>query len=118
MGAARDRADEAARRFEARGKSFGEDVEEKYDAAKANAKQGVAKARESAEHLLDEGRAETSKKAEEAKESWSSWVGWGKSKVDEDAEKIRAQADATKRDAAQGVANVAGDVRSRAEKHA
>ncbi|PPQ93665.1 hypothetical protein CVT25_012724 [Psilocybe cyanescens] len=106
-----------------------ESTENIYNEARATTKDGLTKARDSTEHLYNEARStteqkaaearqEAEKKAEQAKAGWSSWLGWGKSEVEAGANKVENESDRLKREAAQKVANAAGDVKGRAEKHA
>jgi len=129
MDEARARADNAARNFEARGRSIGEDIGNKVGSAKASTTERLHRAQDSTENLYREAkdavsrkssevREDADKKTEGAKESWSSWVGWGKKKTDEGVDKAVSESEALKQDGARKVANAAEDVRMRAEKHA
>ena len=75
------------RASEVRGKSIGQDLESKYEAAKGTARDNLNRARESTENLYQEARSSAEQKthearelaekqAAEAKRGWFSW--WGR----------------------------------------
>lgn len=121
-----DAKEQAAKDARAQGRSIGEDLEAKYDAAKDVTRESLNRARDSTEqyynearsavdHKATEARHDIDRKTEEAKGSWANWLGWGKSNVVRTAD---SEADRLKREAAEKVAKAAESVHVRAERHA
>ncbi|KAE9408617.1 hypothetical protein BT96DRAFT_665469 [Gymnopus androsaceus JB14] len=100
-------ADKTISDAEARAKQAASDAQAKFDGYKQSASKSVAGARDSTENLYNEARGAAGEKKEEAKAGWFSWLGWGKSNAED-----------VKKSGAQKVANAAGDVQDKANKHA
>lgn len=121
--------EQAAKDARAEGRSIGEDLEAKYDAAKDVTTGGLNQARDSTEHYYNEARSavdqkttealhDIDKKTEQAKSGWANWFGWGKSSVQNGVHTAESEADRLKREAAEKVAKAAEGVHVRAERHA
>lgn len=121
--------EQAAKDARAEGRSIGEDLEAKYDAAKDVTTGGLNRARDSTEHYYNEARSavdqkttealhDIDKKTEQAKSGWANWFGWGKSSVQNGVHTAESEADRLKREAAEKVAKAAEGVHVRAERHA
>ncbi len=124
-----DAKEQAAKDARAQGRSIGEDLEAKYDAAKDVTRGSLYRARDSTEHYYNEARSavdhkatearhDIDRKTEEAKSSWASWFGWGKANVENGVRTADSEADRLKREAAEKVAKAAESVHVRAERHA
>ncbi|TFK27195.1 hypothetical protein FA15DRAFT_754494 [Coprinopsis marcescibilis] len=99
-------------------------TERKASELRSDADRKSSEFRNDASRKTSELRNDAERTGEEVKEGWFSWLGAGKNKVNEGEDALRegrdkfeSEADRLKRQAAGKVANVAEDVRVKADKH-